>query len=216
MIQCTPEWFEARRGKITSSILGDITKKLKGGGYSKERENQLLRIVAELLTGEVADEVKAKALEWGKTYEPKARSMYEVVSGNLVQEVGFVQHPDIAYFGGSPDGLVGGDGMIEIKCPFSSVVHLQTLLAGKMPEEHMAQVQGNLWAANRQWLDFVSFDARFPVPQQIFVQRIPRNEVYIAALDAEVKAFWAEAQTIIEKLGGGRPVAVEGSPAVAV
>jgi putative phage-type endonuclease len=211
MIQGTPEWFEARRGKITSSIIGKITKKRKDGKYSDERQNQLLRIVAEILTGQVAEEVTAKALAWGKDNEPKARAAYEVLTGNLVEEVGFAQHPTIPYVGGSPDGLVGTDGLIEIKCPYNFTVHLETILDGTMPEEHAAQVQANLWVTGRKWADFISFDPRFN-ENFLFVQRIERNEKFIEALADECAKFWDEVQQTIKKLGGSRNDAVEGSP----
>lgn len=189
MEQGTAEWLAARCGKATASEFAAVMAKIKTGEAATRRDYRI-KLVTERLTGEPASTFNGnKATEWGKLNEADARSAYEAHSGNIVVEVGFVEHPTVPMCGSSPDGLIDEDGGCEIKCPFSSIVHVETLLNGKMPPEHKAQVQGNLWVTGRRWWDFVSFDPRMPEHLRLFVQRIERDEEYIKALDEEVRKF---------------------------
>ena len=184
MEQRTKEWFEARKGKVTASNLRKI---LKNG---TERENYKKQIVKELLGHEV-ETFTNKAMEWGTTNEPRALAAYEMASFNKVQQVGFVLHRDIKHFGASPDGLVNENGTIEIKCPFNSENHLETIMNG-MSDYHMPQVQGVMLATGREWCDFVSFDPRQPLGMDIYIERIKRNENYIKMLESKIQSFWVE------------------------
>jgi hypothetical protein len=132
-------------------------------------------------------------MEWGTATEPFARAAYETQRGLMVDEVGFVPHPITEWVGGSPDGLVGDDGGIEIKCPHNSVVHVETLTGG-MPSEHRAQVQGLLWITGREWWDFISFDPRMPEKMRLYIERVKRDEDYIAKLVDEVTKFLDEVE----------------------
>jgi hypothetical protein len=115
---------------------------------------------------------------------------YTLETKNLVEEVGFVQHPSLLA-GASPDGLIGLDGCLEIKCRLTAN-HIETLKAGHMPPEHMAQVQGQLWLTGRRWCDFVSFDPTVPENARLFIERIDRDDQYIADLASAVSDFLAE------------------------
>lgn len=134
------------------------------------------------------EQVSARSLQWGNDLEPFARQRYEIQTGSVIVPSGFVLHPTIAWCGASPDGLIELDGGIEIKCPKTRRVHLETWFNG-MPEEHIPQVQGNLWITGRQWYDFISFDPRAPEDLQLYVQRIHRDDKYILALESHVIEF---------------------------
>jgi hypothetical protein len=136
-------------------------------------------------------------MQRGVDLEPAARIEYEFKKRIEVLETGFLRHPSLMT-GASPDGLVGDDGLIEIKVP-TSTVHVETWLNG-MPDDHIAQVQGQLWITGRAWCDFVSFDDRLPKELQLYVQRVERDDVFIANLDLEVRQFLAEVDDLERQL----------------
>lgn len=138
---------------------------------------------------------KNAAMEWGNATEADARRAYEAHSGALVDEVSFLLHPEVKWCGGSPDGCVDDDGLIEIKCPYVSTIHVETLQSG-MPSAHRAQSQGLLWVTGRRYVDFVSYDPRMPEHLRIYVERIGRDEDYIATLAAEIAKFLAEVEAM--------------------
>ena len=191
-------WFAARTGKATASKFKDVLAKLKNGNSSEARNKYLIEIVVERLTGQSAQHFTNAAMQWGTDREAEANVSYCEKFNVEVDSTGFVRHPTIEA-GASPDGLVDWDGLIEIKCPFNSANHIQTWLTG-MPPEHMAQVQGQMWVTGRQWCDFVSFDPRMPLTLQTYVQRIPRDEAFIANLERELVLFLAEADAMIASL----------------
>lgn len=198
MIQGSPEWHLARCGHITASRFCDVMAKVKVGEAATRRDYRW-ELVTERLSGVPCEGYTNRAMEWGTAHEAEARLAYEAATGNLVDVVGFIPHPRIAMVGGSPDGLIDDDGGQEIKCPYNSVVHVQTL-AGGMPPEHRAQVQGNMWVSGRQWWDFVSFDPRMPKKLRLYVQRILRDDAYITLLEAEVIRFNGEVSAQLESL----------------
>lgn len=199
MKQRSDEWYLARAGKITGSRFKDILPG-KSGKYLKCREDYMFEIVAERLTGESVSKSHGKAGEWGTNVEELAQIMYEVKTGNIAIEAGFSLHPTIALVGVSPDGLIDADGGLEIKCPANSSIHLKTVLTKEMPEEHTAQVQGCMWVTGRKWWDFVSFDPRMPDEFQIYIQRIPRDDNFIATLESEAEAFLEETMEFLNGL----------------
>jgi hypothetical protein len=172
--------------------------RLKNGNPAADRQRYLTELVVERLTGQPATGYENAAMRWGTEQEAAARVAYEQRTGVAVEETGFVAH-DTLYAGCSPDGLVDWDGLIEIKCPFNSAVHIDTLLNG-MPAEHVPQVQGQMWITGRQWCDFVSFDPRMPEPLQLHVQRINRDPAYVADLERQVTEFLAEVGAQVEAL----------------
>jgi putative phage-type endonuclease len=196
--QGTPEWFAQRLGKVTASRIADIMAKTKTG-VSASRGNYLAQLVAERLTGQSADTFKSGAMQHGTETEPQARMVYEAETGQIVTEVAMINHPTIEMSGASPDGLVGEDGLVEIKCPNTST-HIATLLADKAPSGYMAQMQWQMACTGRAWCDFVSFDPRMPEDMQLLIKRVPRDEALIAEYEAEVIKFLAEVQETVDKL----------------
>ena len=202
MEQRTDEWLQARSGKVTASGFKHVLAKTRKGDATASRTTYLWQQVIERLTGHPAPVVETFAMRWGTEQEPAALRAYTDAHVVQVRSVAFVAHPTLAV-GCSPDGLVceagSDDGLIEIKCPFNSANHLETWLSG-MPEEHMAQIQGQMWLTNRQWCEFVSFDPRLPADLQLYVQRIPRNPEFIASLEREIVTFLGEVDDIVRKL----------------
>jgi len=193
--QGSDEWLELRLGKITASRLADVMSKGRGNAPSKTKASYMLQLAAEKLTGKPEDSFSNKYMEWGNECEPQARSMYEFDSGNDVEEVAFVEHDE--WFGVSPDGLVGDNGLLEIKCP-KTTTQIERYLAGVFPPAYKAQVQGQLLATGREWCDFVSFDPRITGEASYFCVRVERDEDYLKELSAGILAFKDE---LIEMLG---------------
>ena len=198
MEQRTPAWYAARLGKVTASRVADIISKTKSG-YSTSRANYMAELLCERLTGTKADGYVNAAMQWGIDIEPSAREAYQSLLGVLVEETGFVNHPDITMAGASPDGLIGDVGMVEIKCPTTSV-HIDTLMSGVVPSKHMAQIQWQMACTGRNWCDFVSYDPRMPENMRMFVQRVNRDETYIEEITKEVNLFLSELDTKISTL----------------
>jgi len=196
--QGTPEWFAQRLGKVTASRVSDIIAKTKTG-VSSSRANYLAQLVAERLTGQAADTFKSGAMQHGTETEPQARMAYEAEKGLMVTEVAMIQHGTIEMAGASPDGLVGEDGLVEIKCPNTST-HIATLMADKAPSQYIPQMQWQMACTGRAWCDFVSFDPRMPEDMQLFIKRVPRDNALIAEYEAEVVKFLAEVQETVDKL----------------
>lgn len=192
-------WLFERAGSCTCSRFRDVMDTLKNGKPGAKREAYLWEVVTELITGMPNDHYASAAMQYGTDNEPLARMAYEGDSGHMVEETGFIKHPIIERCGGSPDGTIGEDGLIEIKCPYNSRYHLQTVIDG-MPEEHAAQIQGLMMVTGRKWCDFISFDPRMPAPLNLYVERIPRDEEYITRLAAAVIAFNDEAKALLARL----------------
>ncbi len=198
VIQGSSEWFAIRCGKVTGSRIADIMAKTKSGP-SAMRANYLAEIIAERLTGTTAEGFKSEAMKWGTEKEPEARAAYEFYRNETVKEIGFVIHPSIDQSGASPDGLVGDDGMVEIKCP-NTATHLETLLGQMIPSKYINQMQWQMACAGRQWCDFVSFDPRLPENMRMFVKRMPRDDIRIKELETEVAGFLLEIAVKLSEL----------------
>ncbi len=198
IVQGTPEWFAARLGKVTASRVADVIARTKTG-YSTSRANYLAQLVAERLTGTVEDSYSNAAMRWGTETEPQARAAYEFFRDADVAEVGFVPHPTIADAGASPDGLIGEEGLVEIKCP-NTATHIDTLLGQKVPAKYVTQMQWQMACTGRSWCDFASFDPRMPAEMQLFVERVKRDDAVIADLETEVCAFLDELAAKVEAL----------------
>lgn len=190
MIQGTPEWFAERLGKATASRMADIMATTKSG-YGASRANYMAELLVERLTGAPLAGFTNSAMQWGVENEPLARAAYEFMTDRPVVEVGFVPHPTIVMSGASPDGLVGDDGMVEIKCPLTAT-HVEMLLTERVPDKYKLQMAWQMVCADRAWCDFVSFDPRLPAPMQLYVWRFHRDPIIDAKLDSEVRLFLAE------------------------
>jgi hypothetical protein len=140
-------------------------------------------------------------MAWGIEKEPEARRLYEFERDVAVSRVSFLDHPTLAMSGASPDGLVGEDGLLEIKCPITAT-HLDTVLGGSIPGKYLTQIQWQLAVTGRRWCDFVSYDPRLPADLRLFTERVPRNAILIGALEREVERFLADVEATIAKLQG--------------
>lgn len=199
--QGTDEWRALRLGHVTASNVADVMAKGKSG-EAESRKKYKTKLVAERLSGQGQDSYSNAAMEWGVEQEPFARMAYEVAAGNLVDKTGFWHHPTINWLGVSPDGLVGDDGLVEIKCP-NTTTHLDYILDNKVPAKYFKQIQCQLWVTGREWCDFISYDPRLPDPNKLFIKRCPRDEETIAEMEAEVRNFLTEVEFMIAKLTGG-------------
>jgi hypothetical protein len=197
--QRSPEWLAARVGFTSASRFKDVVDKLKSGKPGAKREAYFWEKVIERLTGQPATHYESVAMQWGTENEAEARQQYEAHTGALVEETGFIHHPTLEWVGGSPDGKIDSDGVVEIKNPFNSANHLQCFLTG-FPEEHRAQTQGLLWLMDRQWVDCMSYDRRLPAPLNLYIERQQRDEEYCVMLEAEVTVFNSEVAAMVEKL----------------
>lgn len=185
--QGTPEWFECRRGIPTASRFKDVLAK----GQGITRRKYLFTLAGEVLTGEPAESYTNEHMERGHAIEDEARQQYAFQADVEPERVGFLRCGDV---GCSPDSLIGQDGLLEIKTKLPHL-HLEALESNRLPPEHVAQVQGQLWISGRQWCDFVSYWPKLP----LFRIRVPRDDAYIALLQAEVQAFNAELAAIVRK-----------------
>lgn len=198
MDQRSDEWFKVRLGKVTASRVADLMARTKTG-YSASRANYMAELICERLTGSQAERFSSAAMQWGTDCEPHAKAAYAFLHDAVVDDVGFVPHPSIPDFGASPDGMVGADGLIEIKCP-NTATHIDTLLGDGIDGKYITQMQVQMACTGRQWCDFVSFDPRLPGDMQLFVQRVPRDNARIAEIEGEVTAFLGEIAKKIDAL----------------
>ena len=196
--QGSPEWALERAGHATASRFSDILAKIKTG-ESASRRNYRTQLVTERLTKLPVEQYHNAAMQWGIDTEAQAREEIEITLGYVVTETGFIKHPTMKWVGCSPDGLINNDGGCQIKCPFVSTVHVETLQGG-MPSTHIAQVQGEMWVTGRSWWLFVSFDPRMPKNIQLYSQVIKRDPLYIAALEQEVSQFLVDTAQLYDKL----------------
>lgn len=198
MEQRTAEWFAARLGKVTASRVADVMARTKSG-YSASRKNYMAELVCERLTGIPSEHFESAAMKWGTDTEPLARSAYEARTGELVEEVGFIEHPRIKGFGASPDGLVGTDGGLEIKCP-NTATHIEYLTGGSIDRAYIIQMHVGMMCTGRAWWDFLSFDPRLPENLSYFCVRVKRDDALVAEIEDEVKKFLAELDEMVERL----------------
>lgn len=196
--QGTDAWHALRCGKVTASRIADMLAKTKSG-WGASRANYKAQLVAERLTGVVAESFTSAAMQWGTDMEPEAVAAYAFYHGADPAPVGFVHHPTIEMAGASPDRLIGEDGLIEVKCP-QTATHIETLLEGAVPGKYRLQMQMQMACTDRQWCDFVSFDPRLPEDMRLFVRRVERCPITIADMEKEIRAFLAEVDDTVNRL----------------
>jgi putative phage-type endonuclease len=209
MEQGTEEWHTARAGKITASRVSALLVKGKGeNGFGAGAITYLNELVSEVFTGNVKS-FETTATKWGHDHEDEAREFYEREEGVTVEQVGFVRAHQ--HLGVSPDGLVGDNGLLEIKCPFDSSkimdYHLMKDLKKEMPKDYYAQVQAQLWVTAREWCDFEVFDTRWHRPLCMFVTRIERDEAMIQQMEQRAKVFIEMVEDRVNQLN---QIAMEG------
>jgi len=193
--QRTAEWFAQRIGKVTASCVYQVMT--KGGGAT--RRNYMMKLLCERLTGTQEDFYQNAAMQRGTELEPVARSAYEIDKGVMTTETGFVLHPAIEGFGASPDGLVGDDGLLEIKCP-NTATHVDFLQTGKIDQKYIWQMQAQMACTGRKWCDFVSFDDRLPESLQYKCVRVELDEERQKEMEGEVLSFLLELAALEESL----------------
>lgn len=186
--QGSPEWYQARLGLPTASEFKTVMAK----GEGKTRRTYMLKLLGELMTGESEESYSNAHMERGKAQEADARNLYAFHRQVDPELVGFIKNGPK---GCSPDSLIGKNGMLEVKTKLSHL-QLEVLLANRVPPEHVAQCQGALWVAEREWIDFCSYRPKLP----LFVIRAYRDETYIKKLSSEVDQFLAEMNDLMAKV----------------
>lgn len=198
MIQGTAEWKQARCGSLGASRMADVIARTKTG-YGASRANLMAELLVERLTGVPTEGFVSAAMQWGTDKEPHARAAYEFRSDVEVAEIGIVPHPTIKGTHASPDGLVGEDGLIEIKCP-NTASHVETLTGDEIAGKYITQMQWQMACTGRKYCDFISFDPRMPESMSLFVRRVPRDDTVIAQLEAEARKFLTELDAKVSDL----------------
>lgn len=193
-------WKQLRLGHVTASNMADVMAKGKYG-ESEARRKYKVRLVAERMTNQSQDSYSNAAMEWGIEQEQFAAMAYEVKTNTLLDKTGFWPHETIAWLGVSPDRLVGNDGLVEIKCP-NTTTHIDYILDDQVPAKYHKQIQCQLWVTGRQWCDFVSYDPRLPLENQLFIKRAYPEKEFIAEMEAETLKFLDEVEQLINQLKG--------------
>lgn len=190
--QGTDEWLAHRMKIPTASEFATVMAKGKNGAPSKTRATYMRKLAGEIICDEPMESYSNKYMERGKLLEPEIRALYCMMSLNEVRQVGFIRN---GRRGASPDGLIGNDGMLEIK---SEAPHLliETMFADEMPPEHYAQLQGNLMVAEREWIDIAIGYKRMP----LFHKKIRRDEPYIKNLSGEIDRFNDELDEMVRRI----------------
>ncbi|WP_050879634.1 lambda exonuclease family protein [Candidatus Williamhamiltonella defendens] len=196
MQQRTPDWFEARCGKVTASRLGDLMAKTRVG-HAASRARYQAELICERLTGQREEGFVTAAMRRGMELEPEALDLYRLYSGNEVKEVGLIAHPALPDFAASPDGLVHQEGLLEIKCP-NAWTHLELIKTGQMKTPWRLQMQAQMMCTGRAWCDFVSYDNRFPPELAYFQTRVSFDPLLNEDIEQAVRTFLNEIEEEIE------------------
>jgi len=194
LIQGTPEWHDQRRGIVTASVVkGLITPTLKVANNETSRA-LVASLVAERITGMTEPSFMNDDMARGVMHEPIARDRYAKHNGVEVKEIGFMVRDDWGFpIGASPDGLIGDDGGLEIKCPRAKG-HINTIVTGEVPAYYMAQVQTCLLVSGRKWWDYVSFCSGLPV----WTKRVHADPEWQTVIVEAVAAFEKAAEQLME------------------
>jgi hypothetical protein len=185
-----PEHAAARLGKLTASRISEAIAKTKSG-WGASRANLMAELIAERLTGAQAQRFVSKEMLWGIETEPQARAAYEFYRDAKVDAMGFVPHPLVGMSGASPDGGVGEDGLIEIKCP-NTATHIDYLLNDTVDKKYVDQMYWQMACTRRRWCDFVSFDPRMPPALQMRVTRFLWEDEIVTRLEVDATNFLSE------------------------
>jgi len=188
--QRSDEWHDLRLGRITASHFADVLNKKTG------RETYMWDLIRERRKRERKDSYESEDMRIGTLREPEARDYYQFITDDEVVEVGFVElSKDV---GCSPDGLVGKDGLLELKCP-KLTTHWRRIIKNVLPSEYKPQVQGQIWVCEKQWCDFASFNPEH-LEQPMWIIRVERDHEYIERLSAACATFIVDMETLERKL----------------
>lgn len=189
--QGTEDWHALRLGKVTASRIADVMARTKSG-YGASRASYMADLLVERLNGQPTEGFTNAAMQWGTDQEPHARAEYEFITLNDVAQVAFIDHPGIPMTGASPDGLIGEDGLIEIKCP-NTKTHIEYLETGKIADQYIKQMHWQMICTGRSWCDFVSYDPRVTVPEmRLKIQHVDLDSGLAEEITEEVQKFLAE------------------------
>lgn len=197
-LQRIPEWYAAKLGKASASRIADVVARTKTG-YSTSRQNYAAELIVERLTGRPTNGYTSPAMQWGIDHEDEAKAVYADRLGFLAVDAPFIDHPEIAWSGASPDGFVETTGLIEVKCPLTAT-HIATLLGAEIEGGHLTQMQWQMACTGRLWCDYVSFDPRLPERMQFHCRRVHRDLSRILELEAEVSGFLVEVADKVDAL----------------
>lgn len=192
--QNTPEWAAIRTKLPTASNFHKIiTTK---GKPSEQKEKYMYQLAGESITGVPEPTYQSLSMLRGIEMEDEAREYYSFLTGQEVQRVGFcLQDKNGVKYGCSPDGLIGDDGIVEIKCP-SLAVHVEYLLGNKLPTAYFQQVHGEILCTERKWNDFFSY---YP-GMKPFLLRVYPDQPFLQALSVELEIFSKDLKEIIERI----------------
>lgn len=193
-------WRLERAGKFTASRADKLMSKLRDGRPAASRAELLTILAIERLTGQPVETYQNEAMRRGTELEGEARDAYSFYTGTAVVEVGFITTDALPNTGCSPDGLIGDDGLVELKCPANPAKHLAAIRSGEHAKEYRWQLQHQLLVTGRAWVDAVSYDPRFPDNLQLAVVRVKRDEDAIAALREAIKEADAEVEATVTEL----------------
>lgn len=184
------EWRAARAGIPTASMFAAVLAIGVKGGESKTRRAYMLKLAGERLTGDPMASFSSAHMDRGRDMEEEARRFYAFYADTVPEKTGFIRN---GQKGCSPDSLIGADGLLEIKTALPHIL-IEHILSGDFPAEHKAQTQGQLWVAEREWIDLIVYWPGLPP----FVRRAYRDEAYIARLATAVDQFNAELAAVVK------------------
>ncbi|UTO29105.1 lambda exonuclease family protein [Bartonella harrusi] len=202
MEQRTAEWFQARLGKVTASNVYNVLSKTAKGLPTSKYEDYKIKLMTERLTGEISQSYITPSMQWGIEHEEDALKEYEFIYDADVIKCGFIPHPTIEMAGASPDGLIGEDGLVEVKCP-QSTTHLRFFMYDEIKPEYIAQMQFQMACTGRKWCHFISYNPQFvgrSTGLRMKVKRIHRDDEQIEQLTKAVEVFLAEIEQDMEQI----------------
>jgi len=201
--QDSPQWLPERRGKLTASRMADALSFNKDGKPSAKRTALMMQLVAERVADYAVDHFVTKEMQWGLDNEAGAKAAYEKRYGVVAGPASLYHHPSIEWFAATPDGTLGDDGVLEIKCP-GTPRFLQYSLDGVVPAEYRPQILCQLACTGRKWADFVAFDPRIKEEKhQLFVCRWEPRPEEIHAIEKEAVKFLAEVEAMFRRFTEG-------------
>ena len=198
--QGSQEWHRMRAGRITASKVHDIIKKGRAkGSYSAARQTYMNELIAQVCTGLLPDEITAKQMQWGKDNEPKALDLYDPFEEKQITQIAFIYSDDMRC-GVSPDALVGDNGGLEIKCPWTTSQYIDQLLGGDPKPEYLTQMQFSLWLTKREFWDFANYDPRMKKANIKVVRHLPDLELF-KVFDEEIPKFIEDMDKKLNSIG---------------
>ncbi|WP_208433289.1 lambda exonuclease family protein [Bartonella taylorii] len=202
MEQRTAEWFQARLGKVTASNVYNVLSKTAKGLPTSKYEDYKIKLITERLIEGISQSYITPAMQWGIEHEDDALKEYAFIYDTEVTRCGFIQHPTIKMAGASPDGFVGENGLVEVKCP-QSTTHLRFFMDGKIKPEYIAQMQFQMACTGRKWCHFISYNPNFvgrSTGLRMKIKRVNRDEEHIEEINKAVEIFLGEIEQEMQKI----------------